>query len=231
MQAVLGLLYPHTCPFCGKVTAKRVCRSCRNKVQGVPEPRCRKCSKPIREETAEYCYDCARTRHDYEEGRALWLHRGVVKNSIYLFKYHNRRIHSRFYAEELAARYQAAVREWKVETIIPIPLSRERYRERGYNQAALLAEDLSRILGIPVDQEHLVRRRDTAPQKRLSPYARRTNVRTAFHWAGSRAPAGTVLLVDDIYTTGNTIDSAARTLKKAGAEKVFFLTISIGQGY
>ena len=102
---------------------------------------------------------------------------------------------------------------------------------RGFNQAEILAERLSGRLRIPLDSVHLVRRRDTIPQKSLDPAARRENVRGIFSWTGGTLAGRRVLLVDDIYTTGNTLDSAARTLKKAGAEKVYFLTISIGQGY
>lgn len=90
---------------------------------------------------------------------------------------------------------------------------------------------MSGKLLIPLDADHLVRWRDTRPQKSLDPAARRENVRGIFRWTGRSLAGQKVLLIDDIYTTGSTLDSASRTLKKAGAEKVYFLTISIGQGY
>lgn len=230
-EGVLDLLYPHTCPFCGKVSKEAVCSTCVAKVVYIREPRCKKCGKPIRKETMEYCLDCAHTYHYYDRGYALWLHREPVSTSIYQFKYHNRRIYGRFYAEELAKVYGNTLQRWNIQTIIPIPLSKKRRRQRGFNQAEVVANHLGKLLNIPVDSRHLARVRDTSPQKKLDPAKRRENIKKAFVWRGNSQIKGPVLLVDDIYTTGNTIDSAARVLKRAGAGKVYFLTISIGQGY
>ena len=230
-EALLRLLYPNTCPLCGRVTKERVCPDCREAVRPIREPICKKCGKPISSEQAEYCHDCSHTRHYFDEGRALWLHRGGAAWSVYQFKFHNRRIYAWFYASEMARAYGGYVRKKHISLIIPIPLGRRKRRMRGFNQAEILAERLSGMLRIPLDSVHLVRRRDTIPQKSLDPAARRENVRGIFSWTGGTLAGRRVLLVDDIYTTGNTLDSAARTLKKAGAEKVYFLTISIGQGY
>lgn len=229
--ALLRLLYPNTCPLCGRVTKERVCPDCREAVRPIREPICKKCGKPISSEQAEYCHDCSRTCHYFDEGRALWLHRGGAAWSVYQFKFHNRRIYAGFYASEMARAYGGYVRKKHISLIIPIPLGRRKRRMRGFNQAEILAERLSGRLRIPLDSVHLVRRRDTIPQKSLDPAARRENVRGIFSWTGRSLAGRRVLLVDDIYTTGSTLDSAARTLKKAGAEKVYFLTISIGQGY
>lgn len=229
-HALLGLLYPHVCPFCGRVSAEDVCRTCSEKLEYIHEPRCMRCGKPVRRKEQEYCYDCERHPHVYEKGYALWVHRDGVQNAVYQFKYHNRRIYSQFFGRELLFRYGQAVRGWNVTTIIPIPLSRKRRRRRGYNQAELLARELGRGLGIPVDAKSLVRVRDTSPQKQMDVKGRSLNLRNAFAWKGGRVH-GNLLLVDDIYTTGNTIDAAARVLKNSGAGKIYFLTISIGQGY
>lgn len=228
---LLDLLYPHVCPFCGRVAVEEVCDICREELEYIGEPRCMCCGKPIRQKDQEYCYDCGRHPHIYERGCALWVHRGGVQKAVYQFKYHNRRIYSRFFGRELLSRYGRAVHGWNITTIIPIPLSRKRRRRRGFNQAGLLAWELGRGLGIPVDAEHLVRVRDTSPQKQMDVRGRSANLRNAFAWKGKERIRGNVLLVDDIYTTGNTIDAAARVLKKNGAGKIYFLTISIGQGY
>ena len=103
-------------------------------------------------------------------------------------------------------------------------------RIRGYNQAALLAEVLGEITGISVDEDILVRVKNTKPLKQLNDKERRRSIRGAFSVRKS-VWAKTIVLIDDIYTTGSTLDEAARVLLKAGAEKVYFLTISIGQGY
>lgn len=230
-EKILRLLYPHTCPFCQKVTERRVCEDCAGKIWYIREPRCKKCGKPLRDQSAEYCYDCRHTRHYYERGLSLWKHEKLVKESLYRFKYRNHRIYSCFYAEELAGRFGKYVRAWHIALIVPVPLSKKRRRIRGFNQAELIAADLSRLLSIPADTVHLKRVVDTRPQKSLGTRERRENLKSAFAWTGQDLSGKNVLLVDDIYTTGNTIDSAARILRKAGAQKVYFLTISIGQGY
>lgn len=230
-KRALRLLYPNTCPFCGKVTAGQICNACVAKIQFIEEPRCMKCGKPIRNEAEEYCYDCSHRHHEYDRGYSLWIHKNEVQASIYRFKYHNRRIYSEFYAKILAEQYESAIRRWKVSLIIPIPLYRKRRRQRGYNQSGLVAKKLGQLLNIPVDEKSLVRIRNTDPQKKMNVRGRKTNLRHAFKVKKTFRPVPSVLIVDDIYTTGSTIDCAARELKKAGVQKVYFLTISIGQGY
>lgn len=230
-EKALRLLYPHTCPFCGRVTEREVCSDCAGKVVYIHEPFCKMCGKPLQKEQQEYCLDCMGRRHFFSQGRALWPHQKETAWSIYQFKYHNRRIHGSFYAEKMAERYGGYLRKRKILLMIPIPLSRKKRRKRGFNQAEILACELSRRVGVPADSCHLLRIRDTIPQKVFDPAARRANVSGIFVWKGPRLTGLSVLLLDDIYTTGSTLDSAALTLKKAGARKVYFLTISIGQGY
>lgn len=123
------------------------------------------------------------------------------------------------------------IRGWGPDLIMPVPLHKKRRRKRGYNQAGVLGRRLGRLLGIRVDDKSLLRRVYTDPQKKLGRLERKKNLRNAFALKESFKPVPVVLLVDDIYTTGNTIDAVSEVLKKKGVEKVYFLTISIGQGY
>lgn len=197
----------------------------------IVEPRCKKCGKPIRYVEKEFCHDCAEQTFYYDQGKSIWLHKGRVRWSIYQFKYRNRRIYGEFYAQEWLRLYGAKLKEWQIQMIIPIPLHRKRKRKRGYNQSEILAKELGIRCGIPVDTKAVIRTIHTRPQKELNNKERRKNLKEAFcvtkHWKKVK----NVLLIDDIYTTGNTIDSVARILKEKGAEKVYFLTISIGQGF
>lgn len=227
---LLSLLYPHTCPFCGALTKESVCSECAVRIRPVAEPRCKKCGKPVNSERQEYCYDCTSTRHSYDRGFGLWLHQGQVKKSIYHFKYDNHRIYSQFYAEQLAENYGTVIRQWNIDLIIPIPLYKKRRRQRGYNQAELVAKKLGQMLSVPVDSKSLKRIRNTAPQKKMEMKKRKSNLLHAFAVKKEFIPVSNVLLIDDIYTTGNTVSSAASALKLAGVQKVYFLTISIGQG-
>lgn len=208
-----------------------MCADCAKKIVYIEEPRCKKCGKPIRYEEKEYCYDCTKREFFYDQGRSIWLHKGPVRQSVYQFKYRNRRIYAEFYAEEWMRLYGNKLKEWDIDVIIPIPLHRKRRRKRGYNQAEVLAKKLGELSGIRVDTKSVVRTVNTRPQKELNHAQRRKNLREAFcitrHWKQVK----NVLLVDDIYTTGNTIDSVAGKLKEKGVHKVMFLTISIGQGF
>ncbi len=232
---LLKLFWPEVCPFCGKVSAQGICGECRKKTDRlkVREPKCMKCGKPVKDAEQEYCRDCLDARHEYDRGAALWVHKPPVNTSVYQFKFHNRRSFGSFYAKEMAAEYGEALAGWGIDIIIPVPLYPGKYKKRGYNQAAVLARELGKVLDIPVEERLLKRIRETAPQKNLTPRKRRQNLNVAFSVEKRRRvflKSRSVLLTDDIYTTGSTVDEAAKTLKKAGAEKVFYLAISIGQG-
>ena len=229
IEKLLGLLYPAKCPFCGKIWSG-ICDDCREKYPMIQEPRCKKCGKPIQKETEEYCYDCKKTEHYYEWGRSLWIHKAPVNEAIYAFKYKNRRCYGEVFARELAKVYGKRLKEQNVELIIPIPLHKSRRRERGYNQTEIIAKYLGDYTGIEVDHTSLVRNKKTSPQKRYSDKERKKNMKNAFALK-KKIDAENVVLIDDIYTTGSTIDEAARILKKSGVSNVCFLTISVGQGY
>lgn len=233
VEAVGKWLWPEVCPFCGKANRSGICASCRKEVDQlrIVHPRCMKCGKPVSQPEQEYCYDCMHAHHWYDRGVSVWVHRPPVSTSIYQFKYHNQRRYGALLAKEMVSVYEQTIRKWAPDLIMPIPVHRKRMKKRGYNQAQILAEEIGKTLGILVDTENLARWKDTDPQKMLGTQARKRNLMGAFAVRKSFLPVPCVLLVDDIYTTGNTIDAAARILKKCGVEKVYFLTISIGQGY
>lgn len=189
-----------------------------------------RCGKPVDKAEREYCKDCSEHPAAYEQGRSVWLHRAPVAQAIYKFKYSNKRNYAKTFAAEMARCYGKQIRQWGIEEIIPVPLHRSRRRKRGYNQAGLLARELGRLLGIPVNEKAVYRIRNTKPQKNLNDAQRIGNLKGAFAVSKAQDMKKHVLIVDDIYTTGNTIHRVAKMLKLAGAQKVYFLTISIGQG-
>lgn len=224
------LLYPHKCPFCGTVTTDSICGVCRQNVIFVEEPRCKKCGKPVRAEEQEYCNDCKKREHAFETGISIFLHQGTVAQSLYRFKYHNKRIYAKDYARLFMEICGKEIRRWGIDVLIAVPVHRKRKRKRGYNQAEILAEAISEISGIPYIADAVVRVNETIPQKRLDPSRRRKNMEHAFRMQKVLPAYSHVLIIDDIYTTGATIDSLAKKLKKQGV-KVYFFTISIGQGF
>ena len=122
------------------------------------------------------------------------------------------------------------IRRWDVDAVIPVPVHKSRLKKRGYNQAALIAGELSKRLGIPMRDGVVIRRAATGVQKELGAAERQNNLKKAFIVPGNVVKLKSVLVVDDIYTTGATVDAVAGCLKGAGVEKVYFASLCIGRG-
>lgn len=163
-------------------------------------------------------------------GGAPLAYNEAMKQSIYRFKYDNCRTYQDFYVQEMAKTFRTLFFRTRIDGIVPIPLHRKKQRKRGFNQAALLAEGLGRELGLPVYENLLLRTRNTRPQKELTRTERQENLKTAFKIQKKGVELKAVLLIDDIYTTGATIDAAARVLLEAGVQKIYFLSLCIGSG-
>lgn len=235
-EAFWNLFYPKRCPLCEEIleSFEEICVDCRQKLVYIHEPKCKKCGKafeiqPGKDIYPEYCADCSRIRHSFDVGMAVFQYQEGIRESIYRFKYSNQRTYAAFYAQAMAYRYGRTLRSWGIEIIIPVPVSKEKKQSRGYNQAALLAKELSERLQIPYGEE-LVRVKNTIPQKELSPTERKTNLKNAFKMKQNIVKYKKVLLVDDIYTTGSTMDACATVLKQAGAGQVYCICLAIGEG-
>lgn len=235
---MLHLLFPRRCPICDKVLfstvfreAELCCPHCRTVPEYVGEPVCKKCGKPIENERAEFCHDCRIHPGEFRQGKALWVYKGAVKQSMYRFKYQNRQEYACYYGREVARVYGEWIRRMGIEAIVPIPLHRSRKRQRGYNQAQLVAEEIGRQMDLPVYPELLKRVRKTRAQKNLDDTERKNNLKKAFKTQENKLQLNHILLVDDIYTTGSTINEAASELRRAGMEQIYFVSVCIGRGY
>ncbi len=237
-EKFLHLLFPPRCPVCDEILfssfaapEELICKSCRNLPEYVKEPVCFQCGKPLEDERKEYCYDCSRKEFAFDQGKALWIYRGAVRESLYRFKYRNRREYAEYYSSELVRVYGGWIKEMGIQAVVPIPLSRKRMRQRGFNQAELVAGKVGRKMNLPVYGRLLVRTRDTKAQKELNDEERKNNLKRAFKTGKNKVQLSHILLIDDIYTTGSTMNEAAKELKRAGAERVYCLSVSIGRGY
>lgn len=150
--------------------------------------------------------------------------------AIYRFKYGGRREYADFFGEQVSLYLGDFIKSAAPQALVPIPLHKKRERKRGYNQADLLAQSIGRRMGVPVLRRTLVRTKNTAPLKRLNPQERQNNLKKAFKIARNDVELKTIIIIDDIYTTGSTIKEAARVLKQAGAEKIYFITLAGGSG-
>ncbi len=127
--------------------------------------------------------------------------------------------------------YGGWIKERGIQAVVPIPLSGKRRRQRGFNQAELVARKVAKRMNLPVYGRLLIRTRDTKAQKGLNDQERKNNLKRAFKTRKNKVQLNHILLIDDIYTTGSTMNEAAKELKRAGAEQVYCLSISIGRGY
>lgn len=175
--------------------------------------------------------DCSRKPHAYVRGRAVYIYQGLVKASLYRFKYAGRREYAVCYGYHALERYGAWIQTIAPEAIIPIPLHPVRQKKRGYNQAEVFARVLGEELGIPVRCDLVYRSVNTCPQKGLNDTERKKNLKKAFTIAENIVQLKRVLLVDDIYTTGSTVDAVSAQLTAGGIQQVYVLCISIGRGY
>ena len=163
------------------------------------------------------------------QGRALYEYESVAL-SIYRFKYGGRREYADFFGEQMAEYLGNFIRSVEPDALIPIPLHRRRKAVRGYNQAELLARALGKRLGIPVYADFMVREKNTAPLKYENPEERQNNLKKAFNILQNDVKLKRVMIVDDIYTTGSTMDEAARVLKGVGVQEIYFVTLACGAG-
>ena len=176
----------------------------------------------------EYCPDCQEKTHFFTSGRAVFLYEKEIRKSVYQFKFHNKREYAGFYVSEMERVCGDEIRTWNPDVIIPIPMYKRKKRQRGYNQAEILAKCLGKRLQIPVDTKSLVRVRKTIPQKSLGRKEREINLKNAFKTSTNALELKKVLLVDDIYTTGSTLDAAALCLRQSTKCTVYAASIAIG---
>lgn len=232
-DVLINLLFPLCCPICDDIVPVgegKVCRSCRSKIRYIVEPTCRKCGRQLNDHAKVFCMECEKTKHIFDRGMALYDYQSM-KKSIFRFKYKGRREYAKFYAEDIYLHLKAQIQSMGIDMIVPIPLHKSRKKSRGYNQAELVAKHLSRITGIPMQNNLVKRVKKTVPQKQLDSRARQNNLKKAFNINPNGVKLGRrILLVDDIYTTGSTIDAVAYVLKCHGVETIYFITLCIGEG-
>ena len=188
-----------------------------------------KCGKQLNEPQQEYCNDCLRRKHFYLQGKALYDY-GSMADSIFRFKYMGRQEYAGFYAKDLYDRYGFWLHAVRPDALVPVPIHASRKRKRGYNQAELLAAELSKHSGIPVNRKLIIRQKRTKPQKDLTTQERQNNLKKAFKISPNDVKLSTIVIIDDIYTTGSTVDDMAKLLMASGIQKVYYVALAVGRG-
>lgn len=233
-KGILDLLYPEKCIVCHRVMEPSegagLCVDCRSLLLPVEEPRCKRCSKALADMETEMCEDCRDRKFYVERGFALYPYNGPMRRAIRNFKYSGELAGGIYFAEQMAERYGNWVRSLSPDVLIPVPIHKKRMRFRGFNQAACLAEGIGRRLGIPVEQNGLIRTENTKPQKGLDSRSRLNNLKKGFAVSQKGGGYRCAVLVDDIYTTGATLEACGKALREAGTKSIYFLCLCIGRG-
>lgn len=227
----LDLIFPRRCTICDAVLPlgqQEICRQCRKRIFYLDKNTCFKCGKPVKE-TEEYCYDCGHKQHWFRQGAALFPYE-FVRQSLYRYKYAGRQEYAEFYGKQMASFFREKKEYWKPDALVPVPLHKKKERKRGYNQAALLAKEISRFWNVPVMEDLVIRTKNTRPMKQIDGTERQNNLKKAFKIGRNDVKLNTIIVIDDIYTTGSTIDAIARICQDAGIKSIYFLTVSIGHG-
>lgn len=238
VEVGLKCVYPPRCPVCDELLSvagrEKIHSTCEKELKIIMQPKCFRCGQSMDNVEEEYCFDCMKklqSVNPISQGRGIFDYSGKAKLMMYHFKYSNRGCYKDYFAMMSARLYFDWFEKIAPDVIIPIPMYWRKQRWRGYNQATEFAKALGKALNIPVDTKVVVRRRNTRALKSLSPEERKNNLKNAFHVKRSIVKYRKILLVDDIYTTGSTVETVADHLLRAGAAEVYFFTVCVGKGF
>lgn len=217
----IDLLFPPRCGGC-QALGSLWCAACRAALQPIVPPWCEKCGEPF--VTDRLCSNCRTHPLAIEKIRSVALFDGVLRQAIHRFKYERLAAMADPFGDMLADYWRAE--QLAADWLIPVPLHPSRERDRGYNQSELLARQLARRVNVPVSSHGLRRIRATAVQMTLNAAQRRENVAGAFECGEQRVRGKRVVIVDDVGTTGATLEACAQAVLQAGAASVMGLTLA-----
>jgi competence protein ComFC len=230
VQGFVDFFFPPLCAACGERLNRDeevVCNSCRKSFTEVPKPWCLRCGAGAVKAKQTNCKYCPEKPVFFDLARAVVLYRGAVPELIHTLKFKTRPEVAPILGRLMFLYLKRELHSERFDLIIPVPLHSARERERGFNQAELIAEEIAGLADIALTTDILVRIKSTKQQTGLPAALRRQNVAGAF---SLRAPEPildkSILLIDDVYTTGNTVNEASRVLKERGASRVCVLTFA-----
>ena len=229
--SILDYIFPRRCAVCDTVLAlgqRDLCEHCKKEIKYIGNQVCFRCGKQVKYEE-EYCYDCQKKQHVYEQGRAVFSYE-YIRLSLYRFKYAGRREYAGFYARSIDRKLREVRNKWRPQALVPVPLHPKKQRKRGYNQAEEIAMELGKLWHLPVLKNLVVRCKNTKPMKEIVGTDRQNNLKKAFKLGTNDVKLNTIIIIDDIYTTGSTIDAVARECRKVGIQNIYFITVSVGNG-
>lgn len=229
------MIYPSSiyCLCCGKAIDRTrlysLCDSCVRNIKWATSKNCDKCGKPLQETwNGSLCADCIKIEHSFDKGYACCQYGAHSRAIIFSYKYNNHNYVGRFMAMAMADRLCGYEKRWDYVTFVPT--GRDKIKTRGFDHMQIVAFELGKILKVPVAKT-LLREKKTLPQRGLDAISRRENIRGAFgivEYNREKIIGKSLLLIDDIYTTGATCDECAKVLKKGGAQRVDIACFAAG---
>jgi len=232
LLGLVNFFYPITCSVCGKnlnyLSQTRICSKCKESFPTIKNLICQRCGMPL-EDGGEHCYICRKDprKYHFDKMRSVYLYRDPLRSLILKFKYLNRTFLAKDFALYMCEEMRLHNFYKDVDFIVPVPVNILRKIKRGYNQAELLADEISLKMNIPVLKKVLFRRRITKPQFKLSKFERFENIKNSFFVKNrSILKNKTILLIDDIVTTSATVSDCSLALKTSSVKKVHVLTLA-----
>ena len=227
LPALLNALFPPACPLCRHPLAQphRLCAACHSRLPGAPENLCLRCGSHTAA-PQQGCGACLDRPHSADAAYFAFRYEQGMRDLILGFKFGDQGHWGTLLGQLCRERLEGTLHWESPDLVLPIPLHFSRLFRRHYNQSALLAGEVARFLERPLVTNGLKRIKMTAPQTRLGSQARRANVRGAFRADPERVRGRALLLVDDVYTTGSTMEAAVTCLKRAGAGRVALLCLA-----
>ena len=219
----MRLIFPPRCPMCGALSEKgRICDSCKPEVCKIEPPVCKRCGSG-----KKYC-KCAENRHLFEACTSAYYYKGAVRRGVQRYKFRDKPSSSRFFIDACAKKVSEEYAGYIIDVVTAVPMHKDDKKERGFNSADLLAKGIAKKLKLNCDCEILQKPYKNKKQRTLSMNERAGNVLGVYEVAKPEAVTGkTVLLCDDVFTTGATFDECAKMLLFAGADTVLCVCAAI----
>ena len=209
---ILDIIYPPSCGICGKL-GSFLCKKCKINLE-----------KQLISETIDFSSD---NEKYFDKYTYLYKYDGIIRKLILQYKFKDKSYLYKMFLENIKNNEKMYLFLKKYDIIMPVPISNKRMKERGYNQSSLLAKEMAKLLGIEYKENCLIKMKDIVPQSRLKKEDRQLNVQDVYGIKNIKYTENKkVLLVDDIFTTGSTVNECSKTLKRSGAVEIGVFTIA-----
>lgn len=210
IENILNLIYPPVCGFCEKICNEHLCKKCELKIKKHEIVSIRK----------------SNNMH-FEEILCIFKYEDIIRNTIIKYKFQSKAYLYKTFSKIIVKNKKTYSFLKNYDIIIPVPISKKRNKQRGYNQSYLIANEIAKTFNLKCENKCLVKQKDTIEQSKLDKEQRKINVKDAYRVINKEKLINkNIVLLDDIYTTGNTVKECAKTLKQAGAKKIGILTIA-----